>query len=78
MWTYSLIWMKRKVQPSRNVARMPARRPARLPVLIDVCAQCSVIDEDSRIAVFTPATSLGRSCPWTGNHWSPATTRMKK
>ena len=77
MWTYSLIWMKRNVKPSRNVDRMPAFRPKRLPFLIEVCAQCMVSDEDSRIAVLTPAMATGSSVPEAG-HSSPCTTRMKK
>ena len=56
---------------------MPARKPKRLSFLIDVSAQCSVTDDDSRIAVLTPATSLGSSVPAAG-HSSPFTTRMKK
>ena len=60
MFAYSLIWMNRNVQPSRKVVSMPAFRPKRLPFLIDVCAQCIVIEEDTRIAVLTPATSTGR------------------
>jgi hypothetical protein len=46
--------------------------------LIDVCAQCIVSDELSRIAVFTPATATGSSKSSNGNHSSPFTTRMKK
>ena len=57
---------------------MPAFRPARLPFLIDVCAQCIVSDELSRIAVLTPATATGSSKSSNGNHGSPFTTRMKK
>ena len=57
---------------------MPAFRPKRLPFLIDVSAQCIVTEDESRIAVLTPATATGSSWPSNGNHWSPATTRMKK
>src|SRR3954452_8190116 len=79
MWTYSLIWMNRNVRPSRKVAVMPACRPKRLPFLIDVCAQCSVSDDETRIAVLTPATATGRSLPSIGNHPpGSATIRMKK
>ena len=77
MWTYSLIWMNRNVAPSRNVVRMPAFSPKRLPFLTDSSAQCIVSDEDSRIAVLTPAISFGSSVPAAG-HSSPCTTRMKK
>ena len=56
---------------------MPAFRPKRLPFLIEVCAQCMVSDEDSRIAVLTPAMATGSSVPEAG-HSSPCTTRMKK
>ena len=56
---------------------MPARSPKRLPCLIDVWAQCSVTDDDSRIAVLTPAMETGSSMSGAG-HSSPATTRMKK
>jgi hypothetical protein len=37
-----------------------------------------VIDDESRIAVLTPATATGSLWPWTGNHSSPVTTLMKK
>ena len=49
---------------------MPAFSPQRLPFLIDVCAQCIVSDEESRIAVLTPAIATGSSCP-RPDHWSP-------
>src|SRR3954454_629633 len=79
MWTYSLIWMNRNVRPSRNVAVMPACMPKRLPFLIDVCAQCSVSEDDTRIAVLTPATATGSSLPSIGKHvWPSATILMKK
>ena len=77
MCAYSLIWTKRNVQPSRKVERMPALRPRRLPCLIDVSAQCIVTEDESRIAVFTPATATGSSVPGAGQ-LSPCTTRMKK
>ena len=57
---------------------MPAFSPRRLPFLIDVCAQCRVSDDETRIAVLTPAIATGRCMPSAGNHWSFATTRMKK
>ena len=66
MWTYSLIWMKRNVAPSRNVVRIPALSPKRLPDLSDSCAQCIVNDDESRIAVLTPAISFGSSVPSAG------------
>src|SRR5437763_29475 len=66
MWTYSLIWMKRKVLPSRNVERIPALSPKRLPCLIEVRAQCIVSEEESRMAVLTPATATGSSVPVAG------------
>ncbi len=56
---------------------MPAFKPKRLPRLIDVCAQCSVNEEDTRIAVLTPATSSGSCVPGAG-HGSPWAMRMKK
>ena len=77
MFAYSLIWMNRNVQPSRKVVSMPAFRPKRLPFLIAVCAQCIVNEEDTRIAVLTPATSTGRLVPGAGQG-SPWATRMKK
>src|ERR1700722_19214389 len=77
MFAYSLIWMNRKVQPSRNVVSMPAFRPKRLPRLIDCSAQWIVNDEDTRIAVLTPATSTGSVVPGAG-HGSPCAMRMKK
>ena len=36
MWTYSLIWMKRNVRPSRKVERIPAFSAKRLFVLTAV------------------------------------------
>ena len=58
---------------------MPAFSPKRLPFLIDVCAQCMVSDELTRIAVFDPAIATGSSAPSIGNHvWPSATSRMKK
>ena len=67
MWTYSLIWMNRNVQPSRNVVRMPACRPRRLPLLWACSAQCSVNEDETRIAVLTPAISFGSSVPSAGH-----------
>src|ERR1019366_4715690 len=69
--------MKRKVAPSRKVLRIPARSPKRLPRLIDVSAQCSVNDEEIRIAVLKPATPTGIVVPGAGQG-SPWATRMKK
>ena len=66
MWTYSLICTNRNVAPSRNVVRMPACSPKRLPLLADSSAQCTVIDEESRIAVLMPAISFGSSVPSRG------------
>jgi hypothetical protein len=40
--------------------------PRRLPFLTLVCAQCSVSELESRIAVLTPAMSLGSSVPSAG------------
>src|SRR5436305_2651619 len=77
MWMYSLICTVRNVRPSRKVATMPAFRPKRLPFLIDVSAQWIVSEEESRIAVFTPATSSGSLVPCAGQG-SCVTTRMKK
>src|SRR6202161_3824322 len=77
MFAYSLIWMKRNVQPSRNVVSMPAFRPKRLPRLIDCSAQWIVNDEETRIAVLKPATAIGSFVPGAG-HGSPCATRMKK
>ena len=77
MWTYSLIWMKRNVAPRPKVVKMPACSPRRLPALADSSAQCIVKDDDSRIAVLTPAISFGRWSPSAG-HSAPCTTRMKK
>src|SRR6202012_4407554 len=77
MWTYSLICTVRNVRPSRNVETMPAFSPKRLPFLTDVSAQWIVSDEDSRIAVLTPATASGSSVPCAGQGlW--LTIRMKK
>ena len=56
---------------------MPACSPKRLLDLADSSAQCIVSDDDSRIAVLTPAISFGSSVPAAG-HSSPFTTRMKK
>ena len=42
---------------------MPAFRPKRLPFLIDVSAQCIVTEDESRIAVLTPATATGSLWP---------------
>src|SRR5664279_6594473 len=56
---------------------MPALMPKRLPRLIEVSAQWSVSDEDSRIAVLTPATDSGSSVPAVG-HGLWLTTPMKK
>ncbi len=42
---------------------MPAFRPKRLPFLIDVCAQWIVNEEETRIAVFMPATPTGQARP---------------
>ena len=39
---------------------IPARMPNVLPRLADRSVQCIVIDEDSRIAAFVPATATGR------------------
>ena len=61
MWTYSLIWMLRNVAPSSEVSSMPAFSPKRLSFLIEICAQCIVSDELSRIAVFMPAIATGSS-----------------
>ena len=61
MWTYSLIWTNRNVAPSRNVVSMPACRPRRLPCLCACSAQCSVNEDEIRIAVLTPAMSFGSS-----------------
>ena len=77
MWTYSLIWMKRNVAPSPSVVTIPAFSPKRLPDLAHSSAQCIVNDDESRIAVLTPAISFGSSVPAAG-HSSPFTTRMKK
>src|ERR1700759_3176974 len=77
MWMYSLTWTVRKVRPSRNVATMPAFRPNRLPRLIDVSAQWMVSDEESRMAVLTPATASGNFVPGAG-HGLWLTIRMKK
>ena len=59
MWMYSLIWTVRNVRPSRNVVSIPAFIPKRLPLRTETSAQCSVTDEESRIAVLTPATASG-------------------
>ena len=56
---------------------MPACRPRRLPAFTLSSAQCIVNDDDSRIAVLTPATSFGSTSPSAG-HSAPPTTRMKK
>src|ERR1700722_15435559 len=77
MFAYSLIWMNRNEQPSRNVVSMPAFSPKRLPRLIDCSAQWIVNDEETRIAVLTPATCTGRCRPGAG-HGSPSATRRKK
>src|SRR5947209_8104936 len=74
---YSLIWMNRKASPRQKVATIPALRPKRFPFRTDTSAQCKVRDEDSRIAVFTPATASGTDVPGAG-HGSGFTTRMKK
>ena len=60
-WMYSLIWMNRNVAPSAIVEMIPARIPKVLPRLADRSVQCIVIDEDSRIAAFVPATATGSS-----------------
>jgi hypothetical protein len=78
MWRYSLIWMKRKVAPSSQVAARPMTSPRRLPRRIDSSAQCTVKLEEMRIAVLTPATATGRSKPSGGQGPSFATTRRKK
>src|SRR5947209_16655199 len=77
MLAYSLIWMNRNVHPSRNVVSIPAFSPKRLPLAIEVSAQWIVNEDDTRIAVLTPATSTGRWVPGAG-HGSPCATRMKK
>src|SRR5271165_884723 len=77
MLAYSLIWMNRNVQPSRNVVSMPALRPKRLPLAIELCAQWIVNEDDTRIAVLTPATWTGSVVPGAG-HGSPDATLMKK
>ena len=45
--------------------------------MTEVSAQWSVSDDDSRIAVLTPAIDSGIFIPW-GGHGSCVTTRMKK
>ena len=52
------------------VVRMPAFRPKRFPRLIAVSAQWTVNEEDTRIAVLTPATATGSLVPGSG-HGSP-------
>jgi hypothetical protein len=69
--------MNRNVAPSRKVVSIPAFNPKWLPFLIECCAQCIVNDEETRIAVLTPATSTGRWSPAAG-HGAPVATRMKK
>ena len=56
---------------------IPAFSPKRLPFLIDVWAQWIVNEEDTRIAVLTPATSTGSVVPCAGQG-SPLAMRMKK
>ena len=56
---------------------MPAWSPRRLPILCACSAQCSVNEDEIRIAVLTPAISFGSSVPSAG-HSAPCTTRMKK
>ena len=74
---YSLIWTNRNVRPSANVDTIPAFSPNRLPFRTDMSAQCSVSDEDRRMAVFMPATASGTAVPGAG-HGSGFTMRMKK
>ena len=78
MWTYSLIWMKRKVAPSSQVMTRPICRPRRLPARIDSSAQWIVKLEETRIAVLMPATATGSSKGSGGHGPSLATTRRKK
>jgi hypothetical protein len=78
MKTYSLIWMHRKVRPSRKVVSIPTRRAARFSLRAPSSAQCIVKLDESRIAVLTPAMATGRSTPSIGNHPASFTTRMKK
>ena len=63
MWTYSLIWMKRNVAPSSSVVSSPACMARRLPDLAPVERPVHGEHEESRIAVLTPATATGSSCP---------------
>ena len=50
---------------------MPACSPKRLPCLADSSAQCIVSDEETRIAVLTPAISFGSSVPSAGHRRRP-------
>ena len=59
------------------MASIPACRPKRFSFLIEVCAQCIVPEEASRIAVLTATGRVGISWPGAGQG-SPCTTRMKK
>ncbi len=77
MLAYSLIWMNRNEQPSRNVVSIPALRPKRLPFLIACSAQWIVKEEEIRIAVFMPATPTGSFVPCAGQG-APLAMRMKK
>jgi hypothetical protein len=74
---YSLICTQRKVRPSRNVDNIPALSPKRLPFLTETRAQWIVSEDESRIAVLTPATASGSLVPGAG-HGLWLTTRMKK
>ena len=65
------------MQPSSSVVSIPAFRPQWLPFLIAFWAQWIVNEEDTRIAVLTPATSTGSLVPGSG-HGSPCAMRMKK
>jgi hypothetical protein len=59
------------------VVRIPAWSPNRFPALADSSVQCIVSDEDSRIAVLTPAIATGSSVSEAGQS-APPTTRTKK
>ena len=51
--------------------------PAPVALLCACSAQCSVNEDEIRIAVLTPAISFGSSVPSAGQS-APCTTRMKK
>ena len=57
---------ERRAEQERRQDARPCR-PKRLPCLADSSAQCIVSDEESRIAVLTPAIAFGSSVPCAGH-----------